>query len=844
MGRDSATARAPRRAPVAVAAVLVVTLAACTVAAPPGPHGPAPGADWPDPPSHDPALISRSILPPGNGGISGPTAVHLDDQRRMYDRLDDAVADGTFGDGDLGTFYKGAGLGTEATVRTDRPAPGVRIDWDRFGVPRISGTTTEQVAWGAGWAVADTRLLIAEIGRVLGRAGTIEMGGSDDIVKALQHIGELPRVDYTDEELLVGLDATVAAAGAEGPRILAAIDGFVDGINGWLDTHTFPPQLLALGLQWRHWTRADVLAVGIVVDDIFGSGGGDEVGNARALQDLVARLGTAEGRATFDRFREADDPGTTTHVDQRFPYPLYASTDGGMPTGSNAVDPAAVAMPDPGAEAAAPTTTPTMSNYVALAGSRTQSGHPILVGGPQSSYFAPELLLEMELHGGGYDSRGITFPGLGPWVVIGRSRTYAWTATAGGSDLTDERIEQLCEPDGSAPTRTSTHYAFDGQCLPMTRPDADPMTAWRTVHGPVVGRATVGGRPVAISRQRMSRFQTAHAALAFWSLNRGLVHGPQDFAPTMSNVPMSFNWVYVDAEHVATFHSGWYPIRAEGVDPDLPSWGTGQWEWKGRLDWRRQPQVIDPAKGYAVSWNNHVAPGWREPDNDWDSGVVQRVDLLDRRASQLHDATPGDVVRAVQDAATVDVRGERVLPEVLQVLDGAPAPNAKDAATRDELAAWVAEGAHRRDRNDDGWYDAHAVAVMDALWKPLIDAVFRPSLGSYLDDEQVRRPKSLDNPPSQTGGAYAHGWYGLVASDLDRLQSGDPSAPASCGGGDVAACRARLWHAVGVARDAAGPLPRLSIFERIRFLPYVFDLESMRWQNRPTFQQVVSFGDA
>ena len=107
-----------------------------------------------------------------------------------------------------------------------------------------------------------------------------------------------------------------------------------------------------------------------------------------------------------------------------------------------------------------------------MAGSRTKSGHPILVGGPQTSYFYPELLLEIDLHGGGYDARGVTFPGLGPWVVIGRSRSYAWTATAGGSDLTDQRAELLCEPDGSAPSLQSVHYRYDGQCVAMTRPDA------------------------------------------------------------------------------------------------------------------------------------------------------------------------------------------------------------------------------------------------------------------------------------------------------------------------------------------------------------------------------------
>lgn len=828
---------------VAVATAVVLVASACTVAPPPTIRPPAADRPEPAPPAEDPASISRSILPPGNGNLTGPTSRHLDDQRAMYDRLDDAVADGTLTDERLGEFFKDAGLGTTPSVRTDRPTPGVVIDWDRFGVPRVQGDTAEQVAWGAGWAVADARLLIAEIGRLLGRAGTIEMGGSD-ILGALLQIGELPEVAYTDAELEAGLADAVADAGAEGPRMLASIDAFVDGINAWLDTHTFPREVLDLGIQWRHWTRADVLAVGIVVDDIFGTGGGDEVGNAAALAELQARLGEIAGRATFDDLRTADDPDATTHVDAPFPYPRFAAAAGSEPTADNVVDPAAVALPDDAADLrVAHSPSPTMSNYVALSGERTASGHPILVGGPQSSYFAPELLFEMELQGGGYDARGITFPGLGPWVVIGRGRGFAWTATAGGSDLADQRVERLCEPDGSAPTEASLHYVHDGSCVAMTRPDDRPMTAWRTVHGPVAARATVDGAPVAISRERMSRFRTAHAAPAFWALNRGLVRRAEDFAPTMAAIPMSFNWVYVDAEHVATFHSGWYPVRAPGVDPDLPTWGTGEWDWRGRLDWRLQPRSIDPASGYAVSWNNHVAPGWGEGDNDWSSGVVQRVDLIDRRAAELRAATPADVVAAAQDAATVDLRGARVLPTMLALLDRAPAPSPDTAAARDELRRWLQDGAHRSDRNDDGWYDDHAVAVMDAWYPRLVDAVFRPRLGDYLRPGLIR-PKAVDNAPAQTGGSYAYGWYSAVVVDLERAagtRADAANVPVFCGDGDAVACAETVWRTLDTARRAAGPALRFAGLERLRFLPYVGNLQSMRWSNRPTFQQVVSF---
>src|SRR5690606_6115855 len=61
----------------------------------------------------------------------------------------------------------------------------------------------------------------------------------------------------------------------------------------------------------------------------------------------------------------------------------------------------------------------TMSNALLVNGEHTASGHPIAVFGPQTSYFVPQLLLEMAVHGGDLHTRGMTFTGL-PYVVIGR----------------------------------------------------------------------------------------------------------------------------------------------------------------------------------------------------------------------------------------------------------------------------------------------------------------------------------------------------------------------------------------------------------------------------------------
>ena len=56
-------------------------------------------------------------------------------------------------------------------------------------------------------------------------------------------------------------------------------------------------------------------------------------------------------------------------------------------------------------------------------------GHPLAVMGPQLGFYYPELFLEVDAHGGGVHARGGTLPGL-PYVLIGRGRDYAWSATS------------------------------------------------------------------------------------------------------------------------------------------------------------------------------------------------------------------------------------------------------------------------------------------------------------------------------------------------------------------------------------------------------------------------------
>ena len=72
------------------------------------------------------------------------------------------------------------------------------------------------------------------------------------------------------------------------------------------------------------------------------------------------------------------------------------------------------------------------------------------------------------LHGPGIEAQGAAVPGMAMYILIGRTPDYAWSLTSANHDVRDVFAEQLCEPDGSAPTRASDHYLFNGR-VPAVR---------------------------------------------------------------------------------------------------------------------------------------------------------------------------------------------------------------------------------------------------------------------------------------------------------------------------------------------------------------------------------------
>lgn len=776
----------------------------------------------------DYAATALNILPAGQyGGV--PPVPEASSQAERYDALTpvfDKVSDA-----DLTKYFKSEALGTKGQGPLEEEAdapPGVRIVRDADHVPHIFGKTHDAVTVGAGWVLAEDRGLLLEQARYNARVAAIGAPGLDAL-RLIAGLESFAPSTQTEKEV-ANQTNVLKAAGPKGLAVLHDIDKYVEGINEYYK---------ATGNKAAPWSRTDIYALNALKGQFVGEGGGAETNASMFLDSLIGKLGAKLGEAVFDDLRELDDPEAQASVPGSVSFqPPPRSTDGNVIIDAGSFVPVEPGTPVP--PAIAPSTA---SNALLVAADRSANGHPLMVAGPQIGYFYPGLLLEMDLHGPGIHARGSTsapFPG---YILIGRTEDYAWSLTSAGLDIVDTYAETLC--GGS-----DTKYEFRGQCRDMQRFDAGKLdgdtevTFYRTVHGPVVGYATVKGTRVALSRKRASYGRDVLDQLLYRDLTLGKVHDVHDFFRAANQTPQTFNSFYLDDRDIGVFTSGDVPIRPPDVDPGLPTEGTGKHEWRGGIDFAQHPQGINPPNGEIVNWNNRVQLGYRASDDNWALGAIQRVGLLTDNISK-EKQTLASLTSAMNAAATQDVRIMKLWPVLSKVLGDPPGPREQQLA--DLLDQWHDDGGSRLDRDGDGSIDAPGAAILDAAWDRLARAWAEPVLGDLTADLAAMYG-TFDAPP---GGQYG-GWHIYMDKDLRSLL-GEPVkgafATKFCGGGDLDACRTSLWAALRAAADdlsaAQGPDPAAwrasAVAERIEFVPGLLPT-TMAYTNRPSgIQQVISF---
>jgi len=694
------------------------------------------------------------------------------------------------------------------TVCTPFDQPPGTVLRDAHGVPHIFASSLDDLSFTNGYVEAQDRLFEMEILRRAGKGTLSEVLGASQ----LEMDSTIRRDLYTAAERQAQFDALPAAD----QETLAK---FADGVTLYicqerLDSSKLPAEYAALGFLPDDWTALDTVAAADFLIGVFGAFGGDEVHDAAFFFDVKSRLGRARAKRVFnDHFPLFDpqSPVTIPQLEKTFDDPLRHST---RPFSSRQLRVLEQYLPSlnaaaglSSAEAQARAATEDLlgvraarhhlaSNAILVSGALTDTGNPILLGGPQVGYAIPSFFFEVGLHAPGIDAEGVT-PPAGPGMVIGRTRDFAYTITSGISDQVDTYLEVLNPANAK-------QYLFNGAYEDMScrtetftvrepPPPAGsggaPMTVQRefcrTRHGPVFFRDNRVAFSHAYAHRNLELLSAAN-----W-LRMAQATNLSQFKTLVDGESMSFNYHYADnAGTIAYFHAGIRPLRPNRSDARFPLIGTGAQEWQGFLPKDQMPGIVNPAQGWLTNWNNNPIRGWSSADVRELWGTEHRVQAL--QDGILHELgvdgrlSVDDVNLVMFQAAKKDeyaggrgafdgrpaVAGPFVaLSAALDALPATDPDKASLMAGRDLMGAWInadtnapmtaiktgmaitrtVHGAPLIDLDGDGFNERNGAALYERWREILQHRVFDDELGRFVS------PLVYDPAPGANTGDHGGG---------------------------------------------------------------------------------------
>lgn len=537
-----------------------------------------------------------------------------------------------------------------ASATLSAPVGGrVEVLRDRAGVPHVYASSTADVYFGLGFAMAQDRLW--QMDRLRRRA----MGRQAEI------LGEA----YVQSDLMhhaVGIPA-IAASEVERTDALTRtiLESFVAGINRQIEARgrELPIEFSLLDYEPEPFTVRDTIA--ILRAEWWSLNG--------RLQNLTigeaARLLPDHLQAAY---LEPESPEIRI-LPPGSPYP--------------AADPAI----QPPADLRVGTGDSTGSNNWAVAGSHTASGHALLCGDPHQPFSLPSSWYEYAVHGPEDDAAGAGHAGV-PGLWWGFNGRVAWALTNNAASTRDLYREEVHPTDPGLYRDGDRWLPFEERTVEVRVRGADaPVrhTQRATVRGPIVNHVvpvlqTRGDPPLALRWVGQEHLDDVRAAIGIgragdWDTFRGAL---RDWSVAV------FNFVYADRSGRVGYQcAGRVPIRgrvARGYrDANEPAD-----RWRGVIPFEALPHAIDPPRGYVASANERAAPDdYPYPMyGSWGGG--ERSERIRQTLESRHARDRTQSVALQNDVKSC--RAERLCPPLLDWFSNVSDPDI--VALRDTLSPW------------------------------------------------------------------------------------------------------------------------------------------------------------
>ncbi|MGH8519424.1 MAG: penicillin acylase family protein, partial [Panacagrimonas sp.] len=416
----------------------------------------------------------------------------------------------------------------------------VRIRWNTHAVPYIEAHDDADAAYALGLVHVHLRCAQLHMLKRLAQGRVAEMLG--------------PFAVELDHALRL-LDLSGAAARCEtalATDTRAWLEPFVHGLNdAQARLRTMPPEFRWLGLKAEPWTITDLLTLGRLA--------GADVNWTHHLGLLGVR-GRADFGALWERLRIVGGTAGAAGFVRALTQVVRAG-----------------------------------SNSVAIAGSRSSRGAPLMANDPHLGQHLPNFWMLVGLRCPRYHMVGLMPPGL-PFVGVGAGAHAAWGGTnmrAASSDLVD--VSSLPESEIDVASIAIRVRGLGTR----TR------TVRRTRFGPILNDASllkVRGAPVAL---RWMGSEVSDEIGAFLRASNATT--PDAFRAAFATFGVcAQNILFATRDgHIGHVYAGHLPRRGElkAASPVLDP-AEADAAWSTRWDATSLPMTVDPECGYRVSAND------------------------------------------------------------------------------------------------------------------------------------------------------------------------------------------------------------------------------------------------
>jgi penicillin amidase len=567
---------------------------------------------------------------------------------------------------------------------------------DKEGVPHLFVKSEADGLFALGYVHAQDRLWQLEYQRRIAPGRLSEIFGEPafDTDRLMRALG----LGRAAERMVAGADAATRAA----------LESYAAGVNAYLAAKpVLPLEFHVFGIEPEPWKPADSMGWLLVMS-------WDLSGNWRtelARMRLMAKLGperTAEIMPPYPGDKAAPLPDFGT---------LYKE-----------LAPAAAAL----LSISPPTEEAIGSNNWVVAGSRAETGKPLLANDPHLGLQAPALWYLAHVASPSGNVVGGTLPGL-PYVVLGRNDHLAWSMTTTGGDTQDLYVERVDpkDPKSYLTPRGSARFEVREEVIRLRGGAERRVRVRATRHGPVISDVaksmegvTPRGHVIALA---WAALDAANASTrAGFAMNRArnaaeFVRALRDFHAPQQNL------VFADRDgRVGFLAPALVPVRrpdneAMGRVP-VPGW-IAKYDWEGFVAFDQLPASADPKSGTIVTANHKItAPGYKPfMTTDWfapfRAGRIEQL-LAERPKHSLAS------FRAIQ-ADTLSPVARELLPQALRAKPGTEEGRAAQAL----LAGWKGEMA----------VDSAAPLVFSAWYRELTRLVYGDELGTLFRDSWEQR---------------------------------------------------------------------------------------------------------